>query len=249
MAVSGFLDSRELVLSGDDRLEILLSRTPKPGNWLRMTPETNSVNVRQTFRDRSAETRAELRIERIEAGAARPAPLSPERLDRALQGAIRFVRGTSTLFERWAESFVGAKNTLPPADQAYCQSLGGDPNIHYFHGYWELGDDEVLLLHADRIPECQSWNFQLDNWWMESLDYCYHRIHHNVHTATLDPDGGVTLVVAHRDPGHPNWIETAGHRNGTMSWRWIRAREQPPVMTQVLSFDELPWRTENRSRA
>ena len=40
------------------------------------------------------------------------------------------------------------------------------------------------MIEADKIPECQTWNFQLDNWWMESLDYRYHTIHLNKHTAS-----------------------------------------------------------------
>ena len=47
----------------------------------------------------------------------------------------------------------------------------------------------------------------------------------NAHTAVPDADGGVTIVVAARDPGRPNWLETAGHRVGTMCFRWIGAKE------------------------
>jgi hypothetical protein len=48
---------------------------------------------------------------------------------------------------------------------------------------------------------------------MESLDYRHHRIHLNPHTAQLERDGSLRIVVAHRDPGprYPNWLETTGH--------------------------------------
>ena len=71
-------------------------------------------------------------------------------------------------------------------------------------------------------PACDAWNFQLNNFWMESLDYRHFRISINKHTAVQEPDGKIRVVVAHRDPGHPNWIETAHHREGTMCWRWYR---------------------------
>ena len=38
-------------------------------------------------------------------------------------------------------------NELPPADQAYCQLIGGDPNIFYFHSAWKLAEDEVFRQH------------------------------------------------------------------------------------------------------
>jgi len=71
-------------------------------------------------------------------------------------------------------------------------------------------------------PDCDSWNFQLNNFWMESLDYRYHNICINKHSARYEADGKVRVVVARADPGLPNWIETADHSEGTMCWRWYR---------------------------
>ena len=61
-------------------------------------------------------------------------------------------------------------------------------------------------------PRCDYWNFQLGNIWAESLDYQFRRVHINSGQAGSKPDGSFQLVVAHRDPGHPNWIDTAGPR-------------------------------------
>jgi len=36
-------------------------------------------------------------------------------------------------------------------------------------------------------------------------------------------NGSLKIIVAHEEPGRPNWIETAGHQQGTMCFRWIRA--------------------------
>ena len=180
-----------------------------------------------------------IKIERLGASDDRPEPLTPEKLQRGLQGAAMFVLGSATLFENWSESFLPTLNQLPPADQDYCQSIGGDPNIFYFHSAWQLADDEVFVIEAPEIPECQTWNFQLDNWWMESLDYRHHQIHVNKHTAHYEPDGSVRVVVSHTDPGVPNWIETAGHNMGTMCWRWIGADRHPLLNTRVMKLADL----------
>jgi hypothetical protein len=239
MHVTGHIDAREMEIGRDGSLEIIVSREQQPGNWLPMGEETNAITVRQTFQDRKNEVPAELKIERIGATESRPAPLTPEVLQRGLMGAAMFVQGSAQLFENWAESFLPHVNELPPADQDYCQSIGGDPNIYYFHSAWRLAEDEVLVIEAPDIPDCQTWNFQLDNWWMESLDYRHHTIHVNKHTAHYEPDGGVKIVVSHMDPGVPNWIETAGHDMGTMCWRWIGAERHPGLSTRVMKLAEL----------
>lgn len=239
MKTDGFLDSREMEIGADGSLEIIVSQREHPGNWLPMGPETNAINVRQTFQDRRVEKRAELRIERIGAEQERPPPLTAEKLDRALQGAVQFVRNTTGLFEGWAEGFLATTNEVAPADQAFCQAIGGDPNIYYFHSAWALDDDEALLIEAADIPECQTWNFVLQNWWMESLDYRYHNVHFNKHTAVYEADGSVRIVVAHQRPPQANWVETAGHRNGTLCWRWIGADRHPPVSARVVKFSDL----------
>lgn len=239
MQVTGHIDAREMEIAEDGTLEILVSQKEQPGNWLPMEEGTNSITVRQTFQDRVNEKPAVLTIERIDAEETRPAPLTPEILQRGLMGAVMFVQGSAQLFENWAESFLPHINELPPADQAYCQSIGGDPNIYYFHSAWQLADDEVLVIDAPDIPACQTWNFQLDNWWMESLDYRHHTIHFNKHTAHYEADGSVRVVVSHTDPGVPNWVETAGHDRGTMCWRWIGADRHPPLSTRVMKLADL----------
>ncbi|QFU75897.1 DUF1214 domain-containing protein [Halioglobus maricola] len=239
MEVTGHIDHRELDIANDGSFEIIISRTEKPGNWLPMGEHSNSITVRQTFQDRINEVAADLKIERIGAADDRPRPLSPEKLVRGLQGAGMWVQGAATMFENWAESFLPTMNDLPAADQDYCQSIGGDPNIFYFHSAWELADDEVMVITAPEIPECQTWNFQLNNWWMESLDYRHHRIHFNKHTAHYEDDGSVRVVISHDNPGVPNWIETAGHNIGTMCWRWIGAEKHPLLDVKVIKRNEL----------
>jgi hypothetical protein len=49
----------------------------------------------------------------------------------------------------------------------------------------------------------------------------------------------VRVVIAHEDPGVPNWLDTCGHRQGAMCWRWIRAAEHPTPRTRVVRLAEL----------
>jgi hypothetical protein len=241
MEQTGFLDGAALQVDRDGRFEVVLSGEKRPGNWLKMEPGTNAVIVRQTFLDRRREQPAQLAIERI-GSAERPAPLTAQRLQQGLSRSAAFVEGTARLFADWAAGYQRHSNALPPADQAVCQRVGGDPNIFYYHSHWRLAPDQALVIRLPRIPECRFWNLQVNNYWMESLDYRFHRIHLNQHTARRAADGSVTIVLAHRDPGHPNWLETAGHDNGTLCLRWVGAKEHVDPQTEVVRHADLAAR-------
>jgi hypothetical protein len=204
-----------------------------------MRPDTTSLVVRQTFDDRKNEEPARLAIECLDPGA--PAPFDPALLEQRLLGATAFVRGTANLFVDWMADFAAHENRLPPNDQLRCLRAGGDSNIFYHNSRWRLAPDEALLVLPQAIPRCDAWNFQLSNFWMESLDYRAHRIHLNQHSAKAEPDGRVRIVVAHRDPGprFPNWLTTAGHAHGAMLFRWIGADTHPAIDTRVIKFDDL----------
>ena len=239
MITDGFLDTDSLQVEDDGSFEIILSQKEQSGNWIKLTPGTRSLNIRQTFLDRSTERPAQINIEPLNPSGT-PAPYSAEKLHKHLQRVSQNLHGTVKLFADWTDSLKVNTNILPSADQEYCQSIGGDPNIFYFHGHWDLAEDEVMEIRAPRIPECQTWNFQLDNYWMESLDYRYHRITVNKHTATYEDDGSVVLYIAHKDPGTGNWIDTAGHANGTSCWRWIGAGDDTPELeTRIVKFSEI----------
>ena len=238
MITDGFLDTGQLQVEPDGSFEVVLSQREQPGNWLPLSPRTRSLNIRQTFLDRSRERPASIDIELLNPGAT-PPPYSAAQLVKHLERVSANLHGTVKLFADWTDNLRANMNTLPPADQAYCQSIGGDPNIFYFHAHWALAEDEALEIRAPVIPDCQTWNFQLDNYWMESLDYRYHRITVNKHTARYEDDGGVLLYVAARDPGRGNWIDTAGHLDGTMCWRWIGASEHPGLDTRVVKLEEI----------
>jgi hypothetical protein len=143
--------------------------------------------------------------------------------------------------------FLPHANELPPFDPAVATAAGGIPDCMYYHSYWRLEPDEALVVEVTP-PRCDYWNIQLNNHWMESLDYRYHRIALNKHDAVLERDGSVRIVVSHRDPGHPNWLETAGHDRGTMCLRWIRAGEHPTPRTRVVKLADLGARTPQPAR-
>jgi hypothetical protein len=225
MASTGELDARELRVRPDGTFEVIVSRTRQGENWLPLAADSSMVLVRNTILDRATETAAVMTIERI-GGPAKPAPLSAERLERALMATAAFVRGTAGTFADWVRDFKAKPNELATLDQTLFFKSGGDPNIFYLHGYWQLQPDEALIIETTP-PECEFWNFQLDNYWMESLDYRYAPVWVNSHTANYNADGSVTLTIARANRGFSNWIDTDGHTSGSMLLRWTRAKTHP----------------------
>lgn len=236
---AGHLNDAELALGPDGGFEIVASQRAHPGNWLALTPDTKQILVRQTFLDRAAERPVELSIACVDADGP-PPPLDPARVPGQLQGAALYAMGCAQWFADWVLSFRerAPENAfhLPEPDEH--RRLGGDPNVRLWLGTWRLAPDEALVVEATP-PRCRYWNFQLGNVWAESLDARFERVHLNSGQAALEPDGSFRLVVAHRDPGHPNWISTAGHAHGTMGLRWVLADALPEPRTRVVKLSEL----------
>jgi hypothetical protein len=237
MPPTGQINAADLEIEPDGTFVVHVSERRHEKNWLPMSKDTGLLIVRQSFGDRSAETLAKLTIERVD-GPNAPSPLTPEQLVDGLDSASTLVAGASLLFAKWARDFQSHSNQLPRFDQEVSNKAGGDPNIAYYHSHWRLADDEALVIEAVP-PKCDYWNFQLNNYWMESLDYRYHRIHLNSATCAYEPDGSIRIVVTHRDPGLRNWLSTVGHDQGTMCFRWVRAEHHPVPATRVVKLAEL----------
>jgi len=244
MPPTGHVDATELAIDPETgRFELIIaSDEPESGNWLPMAPESGTLIVRQTFGNRDIEEIAELTIERITDDGAdpRPGPLTAEGLDQGLATAGMLVGGAAGLFASWAEGFMKHENELPQFDPKVSLRAGGDPNIVYYHSYWRLEPGQALVIDATP-PDCEHWNFQLNNHWMESLDYRYFPIHVNKYTANYRADGSIRIVVAASDPGVAswNWIDTVEHDRGTMCFRWVRAPHNPQPQTRVVAVEDL----------
>ena len=82
------------------------------------------------------------------------------------------------------------------------------------------------MIHG-RSPECAFWNLCLWNPFLHTYNYDYERVTINGGQVTYEPDGSWTIVIAHADPGHPNWVSTAGHPRGRIWFRWFLPDETP----------------------
>jgi hypothetical protein len=225
-------------------------------NWLQLDPSVKEALfiVRQTFGDRSNEHPATINIARLVGFSTtatttlcgelgRPTPLTAQRLDEGLQQAAVFVAGASAMFAKWSHEFQrNHTNQLPLFDVERSNRAGGDPNIRYYHSYWKLPKSNLtserrhlLKIHFHPPQKLIYWNFQLNNHWMESLDYRHFKIHTNSALANPNLDGSFTIYIVHsfedeiirtcmENVRTANWLETAGHVQGTMCFRYVGAQ-------------------------
>ena len=232
MASTGELRNDDLVVEPDGTVTILVSATPQPGNWLPLAKDSTMIVLRESYLDRSTEQPGSWRIELL--GEVPPTePLTASHLVRSLQRTALGVAGTAATFAAWTELFMTRPNELPDWGQEMFQRAGGDPEIYYLHGFWSLRPGEAWVIETT-VPDCPYWNFQLGNWWMESLDWDK-RITVNKHTARLEGDL-LRLVVSDEDPGWGNWIDPTGHSSGTALLRWVGASDHPLPTCRVVEL-------------
>lgn len=235
--VTGALGDADIAWGAGGDVEIIASRTPQPKNWLRLEDDASMIIIRQSALDRNRETPGAFRIERIGVPAV-PAPLDSATLQAALGRSTDFVTVVASTFAGWTRKFRERPNEFAPLDQTMFQKAGGDPDIYYAHAYWRLAPDEAWVIEVTP-PDCRYWNFQLNNWWMESLDYRHRRITVNKASARLEPDGRLLIIAAAQDPGTGNWVDTSGHVEGTALLRWVGAKAHPLPTTRVAKLDAL----------
>lgn len=222
----GYVTSDQLTIR-DGRFELLIAREEQAGDWLPMGPETNALQVRQTVLRRRTQRPASLVLERVDGGEP-PAPLEPRELVGSLDRVGAMVGGIVGQFLGWTRAFQEQPFEIREIDPKLLSVAQGDPNTTYHYSYWELAEDEVYTIVLEPPKRFDYWNLQIGNHWLESLDYLHYDTHVNHETAVAEEDGSVHVHVAARDPGLPNWLDTAGHRRGALALRWVGADATPP---------------------
>jgi hypothetical protein len=115
----------------------------------------------------------------------------------------------------------------------------GTPDQTYASGPFELGPDEALVLDV-QFPACAYAGAALWNRFGQTIDPRFHRSTINSSEAATADDGTCRIVVAARDPGVANWLDTGGRRRGTVFWRFLLAEEPPPpIRSWVVPVDEV----------
>lgn len=222
------LSDRDLVTDAAGNFEIEVSATPDPErpNQMALAPGVRSLVVRQYYLDRDAETPATLRIERLNGSRAAAGPSAASFL--MLRGALeRGIAATLRAGDAWSK----VPNTISfSSDAGELADLFPTPDNQYTGGWFHLEENQALVVTV-RPPDCRYWNVHLLSRWLESLAptadggaVCLNKAH-----AQLEGDGSARFVIASRDPGMPNWLDTGGRKEGCFAFRWLQSETRPPT--------------------
>jgi len=257
-AITGSLDSTDLVVD-DGHFEILVA-PQRPaghtGNFI-ATRQTESAKtarvliVRVLFHDWENEVSPDLQIVQIDSEGAHPSPIDPGGAAAKMRRVGEIVENQMKFWNEFYDLILEAhgdrngdgrtfmpRNGLNEPARANLATGGGQCTNVYSGGMFDLGPDESLLVEVD-VPVKPSYTgFHLGNLWGESLDYANHVTSLNGFQAEPDTDGLTRYVVAHSDPGVPNWLDTTGQQRGFLTMRWTYP-ESPDELPKV-NVSKLP---------
>lgn len=244
--IHGSLCDRNLRIAADGSFELILGGEPRPGNWLALEPDVEWLHVRQFFHDWLNDQPARIHIERIDRVVEAREPTVAEVAER-LRDVAWFVEEESRL---WADYCLHMRrvqgvNSLPRptppggnVDEPMTSAAGAREN-EYSQGFYELDANSALLIEFEP-PRASYWNIQIGTMWYESLDSGVRLQSYNDRQAFIGDDGVFRALVAHRDPGVPNWLDTGGFPEGVILCRFqFPEPATPELHTRVVAFDEI----------
>jgi hypothetical protein len=232
-------DANVLSVDHEGRFDVLLSPVRPAGysgDWWQLDTSANRLLLRMVSSDWNKEVDPTISIERVDLPVNRPRPAAAE-LEQRLRRLPAATGSIALLFVDHVQGLrqQGYINTLKIFDTS---QLGGLAGQFYYEGAYELRDDEALIVEAKAPAKCVYRSMILTNELYETTDWYNNQSSLNDSQANADADGVLRIVVSARDPGVPNWLDTAGYTQGLMQGRWTGCDSQPiPTVRKVLAAD------------
>jgi len=221
--------------TGDGRFSVILSpERPEgyDGDWWELDERATCIIVRMFASDWDRETDYRLAIERLDLPAIKPRPTAEE-IEEHLRALPQCVEDWTRASLGWIEK-LRSQGLINKVDVHDLNDFGGLTQQYYIEGLFELEEDEALIWETELPETCHYWNLQLTDALWSTIDWQNRQTSLNGDQARIDSDGKVRLVISAKDPGVPNWLDTAGYRVGAFLGRWTDASDGPtPQLTKV----------------
>src|SRR5262245_32737516 len=232
-------NDREFGVGRDGSYAFLVAPDASGPGSVRLAPAAVSVTTRHYFENEiSAQNDPTLRIPLAIEPLVDPGPPPP--LDDAtaawrIRLAAGFVRqATLGIPPRDPKQQPAWVSTVPnqlgePSGAGQGEgdkTAWGAVDNSYSMGPYLLQPDQALVIEG-ALPRCTFANVVLWNRWMMSYEYRSRQVSLNRRQMKLGEGGRYRIVLAARDPGVPNWLDTEGRPFGTIFWRFLEPEGKP----------------------
>lgn len=223
------IEDHQLRINDNGEFTITIDDRPAEGrpNHLTTGPHVKFLFIRDSMMDWASETPLELSIKRV--GEANAGPVSREDMaGRAIEHAL----GDLYLYFWFQNMLSGIKPNTMTAPRVSAE-VGGLVTQGSCTGNFELGPDDAAIIDYDPAGAGYA-AIQLTEWLYRSLDY--HRIQSSLtaEQCAADRDGRIRVVIARRDPGVANWLDTedCAHVFAIQRWQALKT-DGPPLSSRM----------------
>ncbi|GAA4738093.1 hypothetical protein [Gordonia alkaliphila] len=215
-------DDRRLTIADDGSYELTFGPPidDAPSNYFVLGDGASMLAIREVYGDWIAEHKGSVTVERLDTRDEPARPLDSARAARQYATAAKLLTSrihTWFNFPKWFYLDEPVNTLTVPRP-----TPGGLSTQFSSVGHYDLAPDQAMLITVP-VSDSPYQGFQLGSLWYISLDYVHHQTSLNTVQAQHDPDGMIRMVIAHRDPGVTNWVETTGRRRGILQFRWQRS--------------------------
>jgi hypothetical protein len=246
-ATCGVINDTQFDVADDGSFEVFFGGPERARNWIALPPESSRITTRHYFEElepRAAETTPAVRlsIEMLE-GAGPPAQPTDSSVAEGIRRVANFLESRTLGMGRPGENeqpdFVSkVPNELPKPVKPGSFALAA-ADAAYSMTLYMLGADQAMVIKG-RWPECRCANIMLWNRYMQTYDFSNRQVSLNRKQTVLEDDGSFRIVLAHEDPGVPNWIDTEGRQVGLIFCRFMLPESDivtPQI--EVVAFSEV----------
>lgn len=237
----GYFNERTLATDDAGNFTLLLHKgePSEDADWLQIPEDASAVLVRVYIADRDSERLPDLNIE-VEGGNPPYAPPSDETMAASITGTSFAFFALTNLHRTVLPELMETTNTFIRATpERLGRDIAASDNL-YMLGSYQLASDEALIVRV-QPPRTRYWNLTLETRWHEIYDYLTRPTSRTLAGVTESADGSVEFLVSHRNPGHPNWLDTSGHAFGFLTLRWLDVEhaDVPMPEWQVIKLADL----------
>lgn len=213
----------------DGSYEILLGPDLSGRNTMKLSADARTVTTRSYFETVKSvaadQTKSvPLAIEPVKDPGPAPSP-DDASIARSIRRVTAYVRavtlgtqlGSAENTPSWVSLVPNQFN--PPAKPAADIAFAAPDNA-YASAPYVLRPEQALVIEG-RFPKCRFASVVLWNRFLQSYDYSSRQISLNRAQTKLEADGSYRIVLAARNPGVPNWIDTEGRPSGLVYWRFL----------------------------